>query len=295
MDPDTCGSLFSFRSPQWLVPRLGITEFHLPDEEFGPLKLEKLESSPANDLEVFSPRVFGDGLAAEDAHDARMNPEEKTLKHGLLSPFRNGSPKVPPVESPASRRELSTHELLFTPAGTVSAAAPAQPESQISSPAFPVVGATPAVVPPYSELFPTAPSAQPSQASPRPSRGASAQLVGDGEHQDSTIPLLSDSWAGSGGKEEQGTAVPVGAERGPHSQSGEAAALEEQQEQQTSCRAAPEQVRGALSAKGTKPGGVGANPPLGVLPDFRGRACLPARPACCPLAVLVSGRCSSVA
>ncbi|KFO90683.1 Partner and localizer of BRCA2, partial [Buceros rhinoceros silvestris] len=202
----------------------------------------KLESSSVNDLELFVPPVFGDGVAAEDAHDAQMNPEEKTLKRRLLSPFRNGSPEVPPVESPASRRELSTHELLFTPAGTVSAAAPAQPASQISSSAFPVVGATPAVLPPvYSELFPTAPPAPPSQASPRPSRGASAQLVGDGEHKDSAIPLLSDSSrAGSGGKEEQGTAVPLGAERGPHSQSGEAAALEEQQ---TSCKAAPEQKK----------------------------------------------------
>lgn len=261
MDTDTCGSLFSFRSPQWLVSRLGITDFHLPDEEFGPLKLEKLESSPVNDLEVFVPRVFGDGVAAE-VHDTPMHPEEKTLKHSLLSPFRKGFPQVPPIESLASRQELSTHELLFTPVGTVSAAAPAQPESQISSSAFPVVGATPAVLPPvHSELFPTAPSAPPSQASPCPSGGASAQLLGDGERKDSTIPLLSDSsGAGLGGKEEQGTAIPLGAERGPHSPSGEAAALEEQQEQQRSCRAAPEQVTAALSAKGTKVGVWGANP-----------------------------------
>ncbi|NWR66548.1 PALB2 protein, partial [Bucorvus abyssinicus] len=251
VDPDTCGSLFSFRSFQWLVPRLGITDFHLPDEEFGPLKLEKLESSPVNDLEVFVPHVFGDGVASEDTHDAQMNPEEKTLKRHLLSPFRNGCPKVPPIESPASRRELSTHELLFTPTGTISAGAPAQPESQISSSAFPVVGATPAVLPPvHSKLFPTTPSAPPLQASLRPSRGVSAQLVGDGECKDSAIPLLSDSsGAGSGGKEEeQDTVVPLGAERGPDSKSGEAAALEEEQqqsesEQQRSCRAAPEQKK----------------------------------------------------
>ncbi|KAJ7417222.1 hypothetical protein BTVI_33697 [Pitangus sulphuratus] len=54
-DPGTRSSLFSFRSPQWLLPRLGIRDFHLPNEEFGVLKLEKLKSSPVNDLEDFVP------------------------------------------------------------------------------------------------------------------------------------------------------------------------------------------------------------------------------------------------
>ncbi|KAM9292181.1 partner and localizer of BRCA2 [Morus bassanus] len=250
MDPDTCGSLFSFRSPQWLASRLGIRDFHLPDEEFGLLKLEKLESSPVNDLEVYVPSVFGDGVVSEDTQDAQMNPEEKSLKSNLSLPFKNGLPKLPHLESPASKEELSTHELLFTPMGTVLAAVPTQPESQISSSIFPVVGATPAVLPSVrSEIFPNTPSVPPSEASLRSSKGASAQVVDDGECKDSaTAPHLDSCGAGSARKEEeQGTTFPLEAERGPDNKSGEVVALEKHQQseskQQRSCRASPEQKK----------------------------------------------------
>ncbi|NXV88556.1 PALB2 protein, partial [Calonectris borealis] len=244
MDPDTCGSLFSFRSLQWLVPKLGIRDFHLPDEEFGLLKLEKLESSPVSDLEVFVPSVFGDGVASDDTQDAQINLEEESLKSNLISPFKNGLPKLPHLESPASRKELSTHELLFTPVGTVLAGAPTQPESQISSSVFPVVGATPAVLPSVrSEVFPNTPSVPPPQANLHFSKGASAQVVDDGECKDSAIPLrLDSSGAGSARKEEeQGTTFPLEDVRGPDNKSDEAVALEKHQrsesEQQRSCRA----------------------------------------------------------
>ncbi|XP_069666684.1 partner and localizer of BRCA2 isoform X2 [Haliaeetus albicilla] len=249
MDTNTCSSPFSFRSLQWLAPRLGIRDFHLPDEEFGLLKLEKLESSPVNDLEAFVPSVFGDGVASEDAQDAQMNPEEKSLESNLISPFKNGLPKLPPVESPASKKELYTHELLFTPMGTVLAGAPTQPESLISSSVFPVVGATPAVLPSVcSEVFPNTPSVPPLQASPHSSKEASAQFVDDGKCKDSAIPLYLDSCgAGSARREEeQGTTFPLEAERGPD-KSDEAVALDKHQQleskQQRSCRASPEQEK----------------------------------------------------
>ncbi|XP_019329510.1 PREDICTED: partner and localizer of BRCA2 [Aptenodytes forsteri] len=249
VDPDTGGSLFSFRSLQWLAPRLGIRDFHLPDEEFGVLKLEKLESSPVNDLEVFVPSVFGDGVASEDTQDAQTNPEERSLKSNLISPFKNGLPKLPHLESPASRKELSSHELLFTPMGTVLAGAPNQPESQISSSVFPVVGATSAVSPSVrSEVFPNTPSVPPSQVSLNSSKGAPAQAVDDGECKDPAIPLHLDSCgAGSARKEEEQGTFPLEAERGPDNKSEEAVALEKHQQseskQQRSCRASPEQKK----------------------------------------------------
>ncbi|NXF64251.1 PALB2 protein, partial [Ciccaba nigrolineata] len=249
-DPDTCSSLFSFRSLQGLASRLGIRDFHLPDEEFGLLKLEKLESSPVNDLEVFVPSVFGDGVAAEDMQDAQMNPEEKSLKSNLILPFKNGLPKLPHMDSPASKKELSTHELLFTPTGTVLAGAPTQPESQIFSSAFPVVGATPAVSPSArSQVFPETPSVPASQASLCSPEGASAQAVAAEECEGSATPLrLNSRGAGSAGKEEeQRTAFPLEAEAGPDNKSGEAVDVEKHQQseskQQRSCRAAPEQKK----------------------------------------------------
>ncbi|NWS54001.1 PALB2 protein, partial [Chunga burmeisteri] len=243
--------LFSFRSLQWLAPRLGIRDFHLPDEEFGLLKLEKLESSPVNDLEVFVPSVFVDGVASADRQDAQMNPEEKSCESNLISPFKNGLPKLPHVESPASKKELSTHELLFTPTGAVLAGACTQPKSQISSSVFPVVGATPAVLPSVgSEIFPNTPSVPPSQASLHSSKGASAQVVDDGECKDSAIPLQMDNCSAASARkeEEQGTTLPLEAARGPDNKFNEAVALEKHQQseskQQRSCRASAGQKKG---------------------------------------------------
>ncbi|KFV18229.1 Partner and localizer of BRCA2, partial [Tauraco erythrolophus] len=212
----------------------------------------KLGSFPVNDLEAFVPSVFGDDVAAEDTQDAQMNPEEKGLKSNLMSPFNSGLPKLPHLESPASKKDLSTHELLFTPTGTVLAGAPTQPESQISSSVFPVVGVTPAVLPSIgSEVFPRTPSVPPSQVSLHSSRGASAQVVDDGECKDSAIPLHLDSCgAGSARKEEErGATFPLEADRGPDNEPDEAVALEEHQQsaskQQRSCRASPEQKKDA--------------------------------------------------
>ncbi|NXF98277.1 PALB2 protein, partial [Eubucco bourcierii] len=250
LDSSTCSSPFYFHSPQWLASKLGIRDFHLPDEEFGQLKLKKLESSPVNELEAFVPSVGGDGVASEDKQDAQMNPGLKPLTSNLISPLQHGLPRLPPRESPTARKELSPHRLLFTPMGTVLPGAPTQPETQISSPIFPVLGATPAVLPSVqSELFLSAPSAPPLQISPCSSRGVSTQVVGDGECRDSTILLPLDSCAvGSAGKEEeQGTTFPSEAERGPDDKPDEVVALEKDQqsegEQQRSCSASPGQKK----------------------------------------------------
>ncbi|NXW47619.1 PALB2 protein, partial [Nyctiprogne leucopyga] len=246
-NPTVCQADKSPVDLQWLAPRLGVREFHLPDEEFGLLKLEKLESSPVNDLEVFVPGVFGDAAVSEDTQEAQMNPEEESLKSNLILPFRNGLPRLSQVASPASKRELSTHELLFTPMGTVLPGVPTQPESQISSSLFPVLGATPAVSPSArSEVLPSTPPVPPSQASPRSSKGASVQVMDDGECKDSAVPQHCGARSARK-EEEQGTAFPLEAERGPDNKSDEAVALENHQQseskQQRPCRASPEQKK----------------------------------------------------
>lgn len=280
--PSTCGSLFSFRSLQWLLPRLGISDFHLPDEEFGLLKLEKLESSPVNDLENFVPSVSGDGAASVHTQDAQMNPEEKSLRSDSILPFKNGLPRLPHFERPASKKELSTRELLFTPVGTVLAAASTQPDSQISS-AFPVVGATPAVVPSgRSEIFPLSPSVPPLQASPR-----SSQHLGDGEGKGSAVPLCSHgAGAGSARKEEeQATTFPLEAERGPDNKSDEAVAMEKHQQpeskRQRPCRASPEQVTSWPRVLNQRF--------CGQIPFPESCLTLEERPLCCYLCMLLAG------
>ncbi|NXU20733.1 PALB2 protein, partial [Pardalotus punctatus] len=249
VDPDTRGSLSSFRSFQWLVPKLGIRDFHLPNEEFGVLKLEKLKSSPVNDLEDFVLRVSEDGVAPEDTPDAQMNPKEKSLRSNLILPSKTGLPELPCMESPTSKKELSTHELLFTPMGTVLAEAPTHPESQISSSVFPAVGATPGVLPSvHSEVFPDTPSVPASQATPPSLREAAALVLGDVTRRDPAVPLHPDSCAAGAARnqEEQGT-FPSAAEGGPENKSDETVSLEKHQQsenkKQGSCRASPEQKK----------------------------------------------------
>ncbi|NXM57278.1 PALB2 protein, partial [Illadopsis cleaveri] len=246
-DPDTCGSLFSFRSLQWLLPKLGIRDFHLPNEEFGVLKLEKLKSSPVNDLEDF---VSGDGVAPENTSDAQMKPKEKSLRSNLILPSKCGLPELRCMESPTSKKKLSTHELLFTPMGTVLAEAPTHPESQISSSIFPAVGATPGVLPSvHSEILPDTPSVPALPATPPSPRGGAALVVGDVAHRDPAVPLHPSSCAAGAARtqEEQGTTFPSAVERGPENKSDETMSLEKHQQsenkEQESCRASAEQKK----------------------------------------------------
>ncbi|NXH00629.1 PALB2 protein, partial [Loxia leucoptera] len=243
--PDTRGSLFSFRSLQWLVPKLGIRDFHLPNEEFGILKLEKLKSSPVNDLEDF---VSGDGVTPEDTPDAQKKPKEKSLRSNLISPSKTGLPELPCMESLTSKKELSTHELLFTPMGTVLAEAPTHPEIALS--VFPAVGATPGVLPSvHTEVFPDTPSVPALPVTPPSPSGAGALVLGDVAHRDPAVPLHPDSCAAQSARnqEKQGTALPSAAERGPENKSDETVSLEKHQQpenkEQESCRASPEQIK----------------------------------------------------
>ncbi|KAM3661953.1 partner and localizer of BRCA2 [Ammospiza maritima maritima] len=245
-DPDTRGSLFSFRSLQWLIPQLGIRDFHLPNEEFGVLKLEKLKSSPVNDLEDF---VSGDDVAPEDTPDAQMKPKEKSLRSNLILPSKTGLPELPCMEGLTSKKELSTHELLFTPMGTV-LEAPTHPEPEISSSVFPAVGATPGVLPSvHTEVFPDTPSVPALPVTLPSPRGAAALVLGDVAHRDTAVPPHPDSCAAGAARnqEEQGTALPSAAEGGPESKSSETVSLEKHQQpenkEQESCRASPEQIK----------------------------------------------------
>ncbi|NXL16894.1 PALB2 protein, partial [Setophaga kirtlandii] len=234
---------------QWLIPHLGIRDFHLPNEEFGVLKLEKLKSSPVNDLEDF---VSGDGVAPEDTPDAQMKPKEKSLKNNLILPSKTGLPELPCMEGLTSKKELSTHELLFTPMGTVLAEAPTHPEPEISLSVFPAVGATPGVLPSgHTEVFPDTPSVPALPVTPPAPRGTAALVMGDAAHRDPAVPLHPDSCAAGAARNqgEQGPALPSAAERGPENKSDETVSLEKHQQpenkEQESCRASPEQIKDA--------------------------------------------------
>ncbi|KFP70132.1 Partner and localizer of BRCA2, partial [Acanthisitta chloris] len=210
----------------------------------------KLESSPVKDLEDFVPSVSGDAVAPENAQGAQINPEKKSLKSNVISPSKSRFPVLSHVDSPASKKDLSTHELLFTPMGTVLAGAPTQPESQIASSLFPAVGATPGVLPSvHGEVFPHTPSVPASHTGPPSSRGAAAQALSAVACRDPAMPLHLHSCGVEAARkeEEQGTTFPLAAERGTDNKSDEDVPLEKHQQseskEQGSCRASPEQEK----------------------------------------------------
>ncbi|NXA38303.1 PALB2 protein, partial [Eudromia elegans] len=228
---------------QQLPSRLGIKDFHLPDEEFGLLKLEKFKSSPVNDLEVFVPSVSGDDVASEETRDPQMNAEKKGPESNVISPFKNVLSRLPHLESPASKIGLRTSELLFTPMETVLGGAPTQLDSQISASLFPVLGATPAVLPSVpSDILPDTPSVL-----PLPPKEASGQAVGHPECRGSVLPQDSGSCGeGSARKEEEQRAMfRSEAEGGADGRFDEILPLKEQEQpesrEQGCCRARGEQ------------------------------------------------------
>ncbi|XP_066131930.1 partner and localizer of BRCA2 isoform X2 [Saccopteryx bilineata] len=98
-----------------LLSFLKITDFQLPDEDFGPLKLEKLRSCSAKPAEPPGSDVLGERRLAA-----------RRLKR---RPRREG---------------LSSSMLLFTPPNTGSPDDDAGAVEALGSPAFPVLGTTPA-------------------------------------------------------------------------------------------------------------------------------------------------------
>ncbi|XP_067390323.1 partner and localizer of BRCA2 isoform X2 [Emydura macquarii macquarii] len=140
-------------SLKWLPSKMDIKDFHLPDEEFGLLKFEKLQSCTVKELEPFVPSASehwlqsaGDSLALGETRLKQMNTEGKSLETSFISPPKTVSPKLPHLKGQLHEKGLSPRELLLTPSSIVSASATNQPESQIPTPPFPVLGASPAIL-----------------------------------------------------------------------------------------------------------------------------------------------------
>uniref|UniRef100_A0A4X2L043 Partner and localiser of BRCA2 WD40 domain-containing protein n=1 Tax=Vombatus ursinus TaxID=29139 RepID=A0A4X2L043_VOMUR len=120
---------------------INITDFDLPDEDFGFLKLEKLKSYSAKQIEPFDSGDGGkkcndgDGLILEELVPKKIVTEKKNLAEDIITGTRNSQPKKP--------KSIPQNMLLFTPSSTNLPATNNQLEADVCSPIFPIVGATP--------------------------------------------------------------------------------------------------------------------------------------------------------
>lgn len=130
----------------------GITDFQLPEEDFGPLKLEKLKSCSGKPSEPSGSRRSrrrhledGNCVAVQEltpqpaARDVEDLGEQLTLRPGQAC---RQMPK-PGCQHP--RKGLSSPTFLFTPSATLAPDNKDTPTTDACSPALPLVGTTPAL------------------------------------------------------------------------------------------------------------------------------------------------------
>ncbi|XP_059753725.1 partner and localizer of BRCA2 isoform X2 [Balaenoptera ricei] len=128
-----------------------IHDFQLPDEDFGPLKLEKLKSCSEKLMEPFGSKTYGEGhlkggncVAVEELTPKQITIEKEDGKEELIILPGKAHPKMPSKKSQPQEKDLSSSILLFTPVNTVASDDNDRPTADLCSPAFPVLGSTPA-------------------------------------------------------------------------------------------------------------------------------------------------------
>lgn len=102
-------------------------EFHLPEEDFGLLKAEKLQAKPLERLDADEPHIQEESAAREALAGTGPSPE-------------TGLPGLPLCH----QERLSTSKLLLSPAAAACEGVSSPLPSQLPTPVFPWVGATPA-------------------------------------------------------------------------------------------------------------------------------------------------------
>ncbi|XP_033073630.1 partner and localizer of BRCA2 isoform X5 [Trachypithecus francoisi] len=137
-----------------LLSFLSITDFQLPDEDFGPLKLEKLKSCSEKPVESFESNIFGERhlkegnfIFPEELSPKRMDTEMEDLEEDLIVLPRKSHPKRPNPQSQHTKTGLSSSILLYTPLNTVALDDNDRPTADMCSPLFPILGTTPAFGP----------------------------------------------------------------------------------------------------------------------------------------------------
>ncbi|XP_062999735.1 partner and localizer of BRCA2 isoform X2 [Elgaria multicarinata webbii] len=124
-------------SSKWLPPNLDLQEFHLPEDEFGLLKSEKLKLCATKPLETFDTGKSAECLQSVGNESALGGDHDRALI--LMAE----EPSMPTPFPQCLRKEgFPSGELLLSPA--LGEAVGSLLESQLPTPVFPVVGATPA-------------------------------------------------------------------------------------------------------------------------------------------------------
>ncbi|XP_032699937.1 partner and localizer of BRCA2 isoform X4 [Lontra canadensis] len=132
---------------------LKTTDFQLPDEIFGPLKLEKLKScsEKPEKVEPFVSNMYGqkhlkEGNCSvlEELSPKQIDIEMEDLEEEIIVLPGKAQAKMSDLTSRSQKKGLSSSILLFTPLNTGAPEDKNRPTAEMCSPTFPILGTTPA-------------------------------------------------------------------------------------------------------------------------------------------------------
>ncbi|KFO33515.1 hypothetical protein H920_05052 [Fukomys damarensis] len=154
LDGDTFTSPFyknRMLSLKQLLSTLSMTDFELPDEDFGPLKLEKLKSCSEKTSEPLESKMYGESHLKEENYIVLqelipkwIDAAAEDLGEDLALPEK-AYLQVPNKKSQPTNKRLSSSMLLFTPSNTAALNDSDPPTADLCLPTFPIVGTTPAL------------------------------------------------------------------------------------------------------------------------------------------------------
>ncbi|KAM7329284.1 hypothetical protein ACRRTK_010897 [Alexandromys fortis] len=132
---------------KWQSGKVTIHDFELPDEDFGPLKLQKLKSYSEKPIESPDSKAFRKRLSREGncatLEALQIDSEVEDLEEKLTAPSEAHLPG-PALKRQPTSKGLSSSAVLFTPTDTAAPNHSGRSTAYLCSPAFPILGTTPA-------------------------------------------------------------------------------------------------------------------------------------------------------
>ncbi|KAL1768959.1 partner and localizer of BRCA2 [Sigmodon hispidus] len=125
-----------------------VDDFELPDEDFGPLKLEKLKSYSEKFIESPDSKNYGKRLPREGnratLEELHIDSEMEGLEEELNVLSGEAHHPGPTLKRQPANKGFSSSAVLFTPTDTAAPTHSGRSNAYLCSPAFPILGTTPA-------------------------------------------------------------------------------------------------------------------------------------------------------
>ncbi|XP_046310418.1 partner and localizer of BRCA2 isoform X1 [Marmota monax] len=129
-----------------------IHDFQLPEDDFGPLMLEKLKSCSEKLIEPLESKMCrerylkeDDCVVLEELSPKQIDAEMEDSEEDLIAILRKAHRQIPNLKHQPTNKGLSSSMILFTPLNTSASGDNSTPPVDLCSSALPMLGTTPAL------------------------------------------------------------------------------------------------------------------------------------------------------